>query len=276
MRYLLYLLICFTYSGYAQSNFWKIEKGGKTKGYILGTIHLADAQLEGVYSSVEKGLGKADVLAMELDLSVINPAELLGLIRSDSVSLKALIGEQFGEVSEKFKAITGMELGMFENHYPFFVVGYLYKAMGKQNTGEPMDLRIMKMAEGKTVVGLETLTEQLAVVKGVPLEYQTDILVQSVVNFEEHKKDHQKMMDLYLKGEMDALRELSLDPVLPEEIKWSFLENRDEKMVGKISGMLAKKKKIFVAVGAGHLGGEKGILKGLTKQGFSVTPVSNE
>jgi hypothetical protein len=36
---------------------------------------------------------------------------------------------------------------------------------------------------------------------------------------------------------------------------------------------LAKKKRTFVAVGAGHLGGEEGILALLKKQGYTLRPV---
>jgi uncharacterized protein YbaP (TraB family) len=52
----------------------------------------------------------------------------------------------------------------------------------------------------------------------------------------------------------------------------SLLFDRNENWVKQIP-QVSKEKKVFYAVGAGHLGGEKGVIQLLKLAGFKVTPV---
>jgi uncharacterized protein YbaP (TraB family) len=206
MRLLLLFLWLIPFGSSAQSNFWEVYKGEKKCGYLLGTIHISDVQLESVYPRIEKPLAKSDVIACELDLSAINPMELLGLIRHDSISLKAILGDQYTEVSATFKTITDLDLAILDKHYPFFVIGHLIRVMGTNDNQDPMDLRILKSVEGqgKTVVGLETLSDQLALVVDLPLDLQKDLLVAFIQDFEQEKENYGTLLKTYLEGDMDA------------------------------------------------------------------------
>ena len=43
--------------------------------------------------------------------------------------------------------------------------------------------------------------------------------------------------------------------------------------MAKRIGLMAKEQSIFAAIGASHLGGQKGVLRLLKKEGFKVRPV---
>lgn len=269
MRLFLLFLWLIPLGSSAQSNLWEVYKGKKKCGYLLGTIHISDAQLESIYPRIEKPLEKSDVIACELDLSAINPMELLGLIRNDSISLKEILGEEYTKVAATFKSITDLDLAILDKHYPFFVIGHLIRVMGTNDNQDPMDLRIIKSVEGKgkTVVGLETLSDQLALVIDLSLELQKELLISFIQDFEQEKANYNSLLKTYLEGDMDSLRMLSTDPSLPKEMQDAFLQDRDAKMVEKLSALYSKGK-VFTAIGAAHLGGESGVMSGLEKKGF--------
>jgi uncharacterized protein YbaP (TraB family) len=54
-----------------------------------------------------------------------------------------------------------------------------------------------------------------------------------------------------------------------------LLYHRNLKWVEKLNELLPKKS-LLIAVGAGHLPGEKGVIQLLRKQGYKVTPVENK
>ena len=56
-------------------------------------------------------------------------------------------------------------------------------------------------------------------------------------------------------------------------IKENLLVKRNKNWIPKIE-QLIQQKTCFIAVGAGHLAGENGILELLRKQGFTVEPIS--
>ena len=56
------------------------------------------------------------------------------------------------------------------------------------------------------------------------------------------------------------------------EYKDVLLDNRNQAWIPKIKAMAAEKATLF-AFGAGHLGGEKGLITLLRKEGYTVRPV---
>ena len=55
-----------------------------------------------------------------------------------------------------------------------------------------------------------------------------------------------------------------------EPIFKRLLDDRNKGMASKIEGYLKTKETYFVVVGAGHLVGDKGIIKMLKERGYSV------
>ena len=54
-----------------------------------------------------------------------------------------------------------------------------------------------------------------------------------------------------------------------------LLYHRNQNWVEKLKSLLPEKS-LMIAVGAGHLPGEKGVINLLRKAGFKVTPVENK
>ncbi len=73
-----------------------------------------------------------------------------------------------------------------------------------------------------------------------------------------------KMQELFNRSEMGM-----------EEHQEILLDDRNKEWVKKLKKIM-KEKPVFVAVGAGHLVGDAGLIALLKKEGYTVTPVMNK
>jgi uncharacterized protein YbaP (TraB family) len=81
------------------------------------------------------------------------------------------------------------------------------------------------------------------------------------------------MLNCYLKQDLNKLGELMNDAELSPEFNANFLVKRNQNWIPQISKMV-QEKPIFIAVGAGHLPGEQGVLKLLQEAGYTVSPIN--
>jgi uncharacterized protein YbaP (TraB family) len=127
---------------------------------------------------------------------------------------------------------------------------------------------------GKSIHGLETITQQLNLLYGSPLTEQATDLMKMVRNDATAASKARDMARAYLSGDLDAINKFMTDPdfgMSPQEAD-KLIYNRNSAWVDFLIGALPTTS-MLIAVGAGHLPGEKGVISLLKKAGFNVTPV---
>ena len=122
---------------------------------------------------------------------------------------------------------------------------------------------------------MEISTVQVDLIYGYTMEEQKEALMCMVDNGEIIEKLEEKMAQAYLSRDLYRLKEL-LDRKMaicssPEETA-AMLDNRNADWLTKMPGIMKEKPTLF-AVGAGHLLGEKGVLKLLRDVGYVVEAV---
>jgi uncharacterized protein YbaP (TraB family) len=121
-----------------------------------------------------------------------------------------------------------------------------------------------------TTLGLETIQLQMDLANDVPYDEQIKLLLEGLTT---NNSEYNNMLDCYLKKDINKLGELMNDADLSPEFYSNFLVKRNQNWMPLIS-RLAQEKPIFIAVGAGHLPGEQGVLKLLQGAGYTVTPIN--
>jgi len=126
------------------------------------------------------------------------------------------------------------------------------------------------------LIGLETIEEQLGFFEEIPRSKMAEMIIESIRNHDEEKKETLKLMRLYSEQKVDKLLPL-LQKQSPEFMEFEdlFLYDRNRAWIPKLVEEMAYKS-CFVAVGAGHLFGENGVIDLLQKKGLSVTAISAE
>jgi len=244
-------------------------------------MHVQDERVFDFKPQVIDALENAETLALELNMDSVNPYSLIQeLVMDSNRVLKDLYTEeQYDSIAKFFQDSMHINLFLFERMMPFFIEQLITtKDLGEEEA-DALDMYLFKSAkeQGKTVIGLESIDEQIATFKSIPLDIQSQSLLESVKNYgKESEFDMEKMMQWYTEGNFDSLVNISSDYYTNPEAQKIFDENfiisRNINMVERLIPLL-KKGSVFVAVGAAHLPGKDGIIELLRSKGFTVEPL---
>jgi hypothetical protein len=147
-------------------------------------------------------------------------------------------------------------------------------------TGFFMDFSLSLRAAGAglEVVGLETLEQQLSFLEDMPIPFQLALLDSALEEYGDVKRIHRQMVDCYLEGDLDDLKELSVEQMqqLPEKAADYFMaqgiDARNQRMIDSLTSLLDSGT-VFIAVGALHLPGKSGLVSLLRARGFELEPL---
>jgi len=98
----------------------------------------------------------------------------------------------------------------------------------------------------------------------------------NIDSFSTYKNEFDQMVHLYKDQQLDSM--LAFDDASEfgsEKYNDLLLKNRNKNWVGQLKEVM-KKESVFVAVGAGHLGGADGLINLLRKEGYKVDPLQNK
>jgi uncharacterized protein YbaP (TraB family) len=211
-----------------------------------------------------------------------DPSVLLGGIMlmnmKDGKSLKDLYDpKQYDRVSSYFTDSLGMPFSMLQNIKPAFLESLLYPKMMPCKSVSGVDEEIMKMAlkDKKEIKGLETMEFQSSVFDSIPYEVQAKELLNTIDSLPKYKLDFDTMIQVYKSQDIKGIEKLfDKSDFGVDDNKDLLLNNRNANWVKQLK-VIMKKERVFVAVGAGHLVGEKGLISLLRKEGYTVKPLVN-
>lgn len=260
---------------------WKIEGNNCQPSYLFGTMHMIEEEYYSMSASLTKKITQSDAIIMEV-AGMPNPFETLALMTLDSGTVHQYFSkEQMVKLLEFMDKKLDTSPETFHTVYgkmkPFFILQAISQGYFSKNTIS-YDLNIMQMANEKDIpiIGLETIEQQLGFFDAIPMSEMADLIMTSVENFDEEKEQTKKMMEIYFEQKVDKLIPL-MKKQSPEFMAYSdiFLYNRNKAWIPKLKEEI-KTKKCFIAVGAGHLFGEGGVIELLQKEGYTLTAVSTQ
>ena len=207
------------------------------------------------------------------------------MIESDTTLTSLLSPEDFETANKFCKENLMVDLNMAPKLKPAFllnnvvVMAYI-KHVGKFNPQEQLDTFFQSQAaqNGKKVDGLETAEFQFNLLfNGSSLQRQAQLLMCTLNNIEAEVENLKKLTNAYMKQDLNTMFKISEErkgnqcDALPSE-EDALIYNRNKIWAEKLPAIM-KAAPTFVAVGALHLPGEKGLLKLLKSQGYTVEPV---
>ena len=262
---------------------WQVSGNGLAKpSYIFGTFHLlckGDVQFS---EQLKKSLAYADEIYLEMDMD--DPSTMLGgllyMNMKDGKKLKDLYtDDEYKKVENYFKDSLGMPMMFFQSMKPYFLVALLYPKMMNCKTSSGVEEELMKIAKEnkKEIKGLETIQFQASVFDSIPYQWQAKELLKNIDSFSLYKKEFDTMLVEYKNQQLSAMENLLGKSEFGSDKNYEeiLLNKRNRNWVGQLKDIM-KKESVFVAVGAGHLVGEKGLLNLLKKEGYTVEPLVNK
>jgi uncharacterized protein YbaP (TraB family) len=255
---------------------WRLERANMPHAYLFGTIHVLPQNEFKMPQKVVDALKDSKKLVMELDFS--NPRmqeEMMeGSLMSDGSTLDAYFSpHEFDQLGAVLKATSGIPIEMVKSYKPFVLSTML---IGRFIDGPPasFELSLLQMAakEGLTVGGLETIAEQLAIFDRIPYQKQADDLRDLLNNEEQRRSLYASMVAMYRKESPDELLSVLMREIPDAEEQNALVFDRNALWIDRIHQLTAEDP-VFIAVGAGHLAGPRGLISLLGRSGFEVIPI---
>lgn len=265
----------------AQALLWEVTgEGFRQPSYIYGTIHAICPTDFKLTEQVKQKLKATERLSLEVDMDAPNfMVELQqAALLPEGGSLRSFFTKKdYALLAAHFQKTMSLNLGQLDNMKPFMLHSMLLSQLTEcQAVSYEQTLMEMAQQQGKEVIGLETVGEQLSAIDKMPASMQAAMLTNMVTDMEKARKTYRKMVSLYLQQNLEGLDKLFRGEYEAEEYKLyeeAFLVNRNKRWIPVIERE-GKIQPTFFAVGAGHLPGENGLLELLRKQGYTVTPVN--
>lgn len=224
-------------------------------------------------------MDKTNQLCLELDLddTAMQTEMMSKMMMKNGVTMESLTSkEDFAIVDEFLKKNLGFSAKLLNTVKPFMVTAMLYPRM-LDCPMQSVETELMKIAkeQKENTIGLETVAEQLNVFDAIPYQDQMDELVKTAKSdLAKDVKELKEMLAIYKAEDIQAMIALTKNSenVMTSKYDDELLNNRNQNWISRIQD-IAKKDPTFFGVGAAHLGGEKGVINLLRKQGFTVEAV---
>jgi uncharacterized protein YbaP (TraB family) len=269
-----------TADGAAGPALWEVA-GERNTVYLFGSVHLlrdGEFRLEG---RVAQAYGDAEAVFLEVDMDDLSPMDMAGTTAALAVDpqgrgLFELMGPDAGTARERAEA-AGIDLALLAPMEPWFAgLTVVTLALAKEGytSGAGVEQLVLEQAaaDGKEILGFETLEEQLSALDGLDIELQRDFLLKALEDAARPNEALAAFLQAWKDGDEQALAaelasEFEASPALYE----SLMVRRNQRWIGQVEDLLDDDRDYLVVVGALHLAGPDGLPAQLQKRGRSVT-----
>lgn len=255
---------------------WEVSKSGQQPAYLFGTIHSEDPAVVDLPAPVKQAFDASNsvVLEMLMDTDTMRYSST-AMLMLDGRSLSDVIGMPLYEKVSAAIASRGIPELVLQRMKPWAVAVTL--STPALETGQILDRVLYQYAlqQDKAVYGLETVREQLDLFDSMSESDQVILLRDAVDKFPELDTLHAELLAVYRQRDLEgllAINETSMqaeDQRLAKDFQRRVIDDRNQRMAERMQPYL-RQGKAFVAVGALHLPGEKGLLNLLEQQGYTI------
>lgn len=267
----------FTFGTDGKSLLWKISgKNLKQDSYLFGTIHVICEDDFFMDARIENALEASKKLVLEINLG--DPNMMMNMQKvSMNPGMKNISEEMEPEqivALDKFLLEAyGVGLDQFGILKPFVLSSMVMLKMLPCTAQSSYEMYFMDKAKEQemSIEGLETVGFQMGIFDNIPRKLQIDELAKMVVE-EEGMEEFGELIQRYLDQDLDGLYSIITGNGVFQEYGDQLLSDRNKNWIPLIENHI-QEGTTFIAIGAGHLPSETGVISLLRKAGYSVEAV---
>lgn len=276
-----------------KGTFWKIEKPGVEPSWLLGTMHISDPRVLAMPAGAQAAFDKAATVIVESD-EITDEKQASAKLLAKPELMMFLDGKSITDLLPK-DDVAKLEAGLKERGIPLnavmkmkpwilssFVALPACEFARKARGASFLDMKLANdaLADGKQLVGLETILEQIQALSDLPMAFHVQSLIDMLELGDRMEDVMATMIDFYLKGEIAMIMPMMKsidDNVAKRQNEYDAFEQR---VINDRNHVMAdgatphlEKGNVFMAVGALHLPGKVGVVELLREKGFTLTVV---
>jgi uncharacterized protein YbaP (TraB family) len=279
---LLISVVNFIHNAHAQTLektlLWEISGNNlNTPSYLFGTIHIISKDKFVLDDIVKEKLISSQKFVAEIDLSdMAAQIKIMGKMQLDSnLTLKDLLSkEEYEFIKQVAKDTFGISLSVMKTMKPLFIQQSIISKGIIGNDFESYEMKLLEIAKKHKlkIGGLESLEDQMEALSSIPVRKQAQMLLESMKDINQSRKEMNQLMEMYLSKDVDAMYRKIHESDDYADFEGQLLTNRNANWIPRIVEM-SSQGQVFYAVGAGHLAGDNGVIELLRKEGFTVKPI---
>jgi uncharacterized protein YbaP (TraB family) len=279
------LLLGLAFPGYSQSAYpsilWEISGNGLQKpSFLFGSMHISNKEVFHLSDSFYMAIKSCDVVALEVDPNEWQP-DMFRLEEAQRVQhlygYAATDADYISENDFRQRNYTDQLIAALREE-PFVMNGLLYRTttpLANFQEDTYLDLYIYQTGRrlGKEGAGVENyLQSEKISIEATEAELKEKRERKTFPEGENAYTIATKMQEAYRRGDLSLMD--SLDQLLSSSKAFTekFLYDRNVIQANSIDSIL-RHKTLFVAVGAAHLPGSRGVIEILRKKGYTLRPV---
>jgi len=271
-------------NAYAQKNnslLWKISGNGlKAPSYLFGTYHLAGKNLVDSLPEIKTCFNTCKTVVGEVIVDSTITTKLMSyMMAPDSATLDKIFSPaDYALIDTCINQLMDADMAGF-NHFKPTAIAIILTVIIAPNTTSPANpaLDAYFQQEGKRrndeVIGLETAQQQAEMLFNTPMADQKKQLLAFVKKKDHLKAEAIKGYKMYLNQDLDGIAKSFDDneDFTPGQTE-RLLKERNLNWMTRLPTIM-QKQPTFIAVGAGHLVGQYGLINQLRLKGYTVKPV---
>ena len=245
---------------------WKVADEDTTI-YLFGTVHALPEDVEWSTPMLENALAESDSIVTEIKMGPEIGQEMQTLVMTMGVlpkgtTLRSLLSEGQKASFEEAMGKLSVPPAAFDQFEPWYA-GMMMSMLPLLQQGYSPDAGVEKVlltkAGEKDQQALETIEFQISVFDELPQESQIGFLIDATNGIDEIKPMLDKMVAEWVEGDADALAKLMNEGLTDPAVAVSLLYMRNRNWADWIDTRLDIPGTVFIAVGAGHLAGDKSV-----------------
>lgn len=266
----------------AASLLWKIsiKKDLSDTGissYLFGTMHSASYQAWAHLEAIKPYILTCNHFYGETnEEGLYRQPNVLGSLEQWK-GVRHLVGEnRYEKIDRHLINNYALQIERLDSLPPLMITSLISEVMMCHSNAKDkiLDQELWHYAQklGLTVDGIESAWEQYEIYKQIPLTFQQKQLKKFLLNLSGSRRKLMILAEAYKKNDLNSLFRLSKNSL--GDVRRILLYNRNKVMAQRISQILNNHEPNFVAIGAAHLPGIKGVVKYLKSEGIRVEAMS--
>ncbi|MDQ3077760.1 MAG: TraB/GumN family protein [Pseudomonadota bacterium] len=266
----------------AEPAMWMV-KDADTTIYLFGTFHALDGKRDWFNDEVREAFDASQDVVLEIitpdDPTALRPALMKHAFDTSGKTLTSKLSPGGRKALAAALAKHKMPANALDQFKPFFAsltlatLEFGKLGLGQEHGSETVIKKAMA-GTAKRLSAVETVDQQLAMLDSLPEAEQIKLLESALGQQETMGAEIKSMLDSWNRGDAAAVARMiqKSDAESPGLYKVMFTD-RDARWVTWINDRLERPGTVFMAVGAGHLAGDRSVVGRLKRQGHKVTRV---
>lgn len=260
---------------------WKVADEDTTI-YLFGTVHILPKGIDWAGPAITGALAESDQLITEIPTGPEADATMQQMVMTKGMlpqgsKLRTLLNEEEKAAYEQALASIGVPPEAFDAFKPW-MAGLTLTVLPLIQQGYSLDAGVEeelgKLAgPDKPRGALETIEYQLGLFDGMEQDAQVEFMLAAADTIDEIKPVLDSMVAEWSEGDADGLAEIMNREMDDPAVAEALLYTRNGNWAEWIDTRLDTPGTVFIAVGAGHLAGERSVQDLLAQRGIATARV---